>query len=289
MAERTFSSSAEREPVEIASAVAHASRIYDYLLGGSDNFEADRQAAEKGFSGYPGGVDGARADARANRAFLRNAVEHMAGEGGIRQFLDIGTGIPNADNAHAVARQVAPDSRIVYVDNDPIVLAHSHALLKDQDPDLTAYIDGDLRQPEKILRQAADTLDFSKPVGLLLIGIMHVIPDSDGPHAIVSTLADALVTGSYMAISQMASDVRPEAMAKVVEDLAPTIRTTNPVGFRSRDDIRRFFDGFELVGPGLVSADRWRATASASDAAGAAASAAGEREVPLYCAVGRKP
>jgi hypothetical protein len=287
VAERTFSSSAEREPVEIASAVAHASRIYDYLLGGSDNFEADRQAAEKGFSAYPGGVDGARADARANRAFLRNAVEHMAGEG-IRQFLDIGTGIPNADNAHAVAREVAPDSYIVYVDNDPIVLAHSHALLKDQDPDMTAYIDGDLRQPEKILRQAADTLDFSKPVGLLLIGIMHVIPDSDAPHAIVSTLTEVLAPGSFLAVSQMASDVRPEEMAKVVADLAPQIHTTNPVGFRSRDDIRRFFDGFELVGPGLVSADRWRATASASDAAGAAASAAGEREVPLYCGVGRK-
>lgn len=270
------------EPIDINHRSAHTSRIYDYLLGGTDNFEVDRQAAEHAFSAYPGGVDAARLDARINRAFLGRVVRYLAAEADLRQFLDIGTGIPNPDNAHGVAQEVAPECRVVYVDNDPIVLAHAHEILRGKSKDRTAFLQGDLRQPEAILDAAAGILDLSRPVGVLLIGILHVIPDNDDPHGIVATVRDALVPGSHLAISQLASDIEPEQMSEVTRRLETTTGRTNPPALRPRSEVARFFEGLELLDPGTVPANRWR-----PDGRGPAGGE--ERPTPLYGGVGRKP
>jgi S-adenosyl methyltransferase len=269
-----------RDPIEIGTAQAHTSRIYDYLLGGTDNFAIDREVAEHAFAAYPGGVDGARSDARANRAFLGRAVRFLA-DAGIRQFLDIGTGIPNSDNVHAVLERVALDARVVYVDNDPIVLAHAHALLARSDR--AAYVDGDLCEAAPILHRAADTLDFGKPVAVLLFGILHVIPDSADPFGAVATFVRSVVPGSYLAISHMTADVQPAAMAEVFDRLDETTRDTNPPAFRSKDEVSRFFTGLDPVDPGLVQVGLWRPDPKAGS------SRPGARVPPLYAAVARKP
>jgi hypothetical protein len=269
-----------RDPIEIGTGQAHTSRIYDYLLGGSDNFAIDREVAEHAFAAYPGGVDGARSDARSNRAFLGRAVRFLA-EAGIRQFLDIGTGIPNSDNVHAVLERVAPDAHVVYVDNDPIVLAHAHALLAGSDR--AAYVDGDLCEPGPILRQAAETLDFGEPMAVLLFGILHVIPDSADPYGAVGTFVRSTAPGSYLAISHMTTDVQPAAMAEVLDRLEETTRDTNPPAFRSRDEVGRFFTGLDLVEPGIVQVDQWRPEPRSQP------SEPGARVPPLYAAVARKP
>jgi hypothetical protein len=277
----------DRDVVTINSTVAHTSRIYDYLLGGSDNFAVDREVADHAFAAYPGGVDGARTDARANRAFLGRAVRYLAGEAGIDQFLDIGTGIPNADNTHAVAQQVAPQARIVYVDNDPIVLAHAHALLQGTPDGATAYINGDLRDPAPILEQAAATLDLSRPVAVVVVGVLHVVPDADRPYERVAALLDAVPSGSYLALSHMTTDVEPDGaggvdMAVVNARLDERMRTTNPPALRTQAEVTRFFDGLELVEPGVVSPAAWRPDDDTR-------AAAGSLVTPLFCAVGRKP
>ena len=271
-----------RDPIEIGTEQAHTSRIYDYLLGGTDNFAVDRDVAEHAFAAYPGGVDGARSDARANRAFLGRSVRFLAGAS-IRQFLDIGTGIPNDDNVHAVLERVAPDARVVYVDNDPIVLAHAHALLAGSASDRAAYIDGDLCDPEPILRQAADTLDFGEPMAVLLFGILHVAPDSADPFGAVATFVRSMAPGSYLAISHMTTDVQPAAMAEVLDRLEETTRDTNPPAFRSKDQVGRFFAGLDLVDPGIVRIDLWRPEPDSEPPA------PGSRVPPLYAAVARKP
>jgi hypothetical protein len=273
----------DRDPVVIDTDVAHASRIYDYLLDGTDNFAVDRDVARHAFAAYPGGLDGARIDARANRAFLARAVRFMAAEGGVRQFLDIGTGIPTAGNTHAVAQQVAPESRIVYVDNDPVVLAHAHSLLCSSSDGATAFVNGDLRRPEAVLEEAAATLDLSRPVALVLVGLLHVIPDEDGPYDHVATLVDAVAPGSFLALSHL-SDRRVEHgdMMLVNARLAERMRSSNPPAVRTHAAITRFFDGLELVEPGVVSVPEWRPDpAVATPPAG--------RAVPLLCGVGRKP
>jgi hypothetical protein len=273
---------AGRDPVAIDSTVPHTSRIYDYLLGGTDNFAVDREVAEHAFSAYPGGMDGVRADARANRAFLGRAVRFLASEAGIRQFLDIGTGIPTADNTHAVAQAAAPTARVVYVDNDPIVLAHAHALLQGSSEGLTAYVDGDFGQPELIMEQAAETLDLRKPVGLVLVGILHVIPDASRPHEVVAYLKDHLVSGCYEALSHMAIDIVRVGVAVGNERLDLSMRTANPPAFRDRAEIERFFTGLTLVEPGLVAVNDWRPdTPTPPQPDG--------RITPLYGGVARKP
>jgi hypothetical protein len=269
-----------RDPIEIGTDQAHTSRIYDYLLGGSDNFAIDREVAEYAFATYPGGVDGVRSDARANRAFLGRAVRFLA-EAGIRQFLDIGTGIPNDGNVHAVLEQVAPDAHVVYVDNDPIVLAHAHALLAGNDH--ADYIDGDLCDPEPILRRAADTLDFQQPVAVLLFGILHVVPDSADPYGAVATFVQSVPSGSYLAISHMTTDVQPAAMTEVLDRLDETTRDTNPPAFRSKDEVGRFFTGLDPVDPGLVQIDLWRPDP------GSGSPRPGAHVPPLYAGVARKP
>jgi len=196
-------------PAEIDTSVAHPARVYDYWLGGKDNFAADREAGDRVLAATPG----LRERVRANRAFLVRAVRYLAGEAGIRQFLDIGTGIPSANNTHEVAQQAAPDSRIVYVDNDPIVLTHARALLAGGPEGSIQYIDGDVRDVASITGAAARTLDFTRPTALLLLGILHLIQDAEGPHELVARLMDALPSGSYLVISHPASDIHPGVSA----------------------------------------------------------------------------
>ena len=188
---------------ELDTSVAHPARVYDYWLGGKDNFAADREAAEAVIAVRPG----IRRDIRENRKFLIRAVRYLAAEAGIRQFLDLGSGIPTSPNVHEAAQQAAPESRVVYVDNDPIVLAHARALLTSSAEGATAYLDADLRDPEPILRTAAQTLDFSQPVGVILVGVLHLISDDEKPEAIIGRLMAEVPSGSYLVLTQPASDV----------------------------------------------------------------------------------
>jgi len=255
------------------TSVAHPARVYDYWLGGKDNFAADREAAERVLAVSPG----LRFRVRANRAFLARSVRYLAGEAGIRQFLDIGTGIPSANNTHEVAQAAAPDSRIVYVDNDPIVLAHARALLTSTEQGATDYIEADLRDTHAILDRAASTLDFGRPVAIMLLGILHLIADSEDPYRIVTRLLDAVPAGSYLTISHPASDIhasQAEAQRRYNE------RVSTPQTLRSHAEVCRFFDGLSLVPPGVVYVHTWRPDPG-SDLPGDVASAHG--------GVGRKP
>jgi hypothetical protein len=265
-------------PADIDSNVPHASRIYDYLLGGTDNFAVDRELAAHMSEAF-GGIDNARLDVRANRAFLGRAVRYLAGEADIRQFLDIGTGVPNADNVHAVAQELAPDARIVYVDNDPIVLAHAHSLMRDADPTTTAYLNGDLRDVEAILQKAQATLDFHQPIAVFLVAILHVIEDFDDPHGIVHRLVESVPSGSYLVISHLASDIQAEEQAEAAERLNAQTRETFVL--RSHDEVESFFEGTDLLQPGVVRVDQWRNPAYVEPPPGS-------RLIPIYGAVGHK-
>jgi S-adenosyl methyltransferase len=233
--------------------VAHPARVYDYWLGGKDNFEADRVAGEATIAAYPA----IRASARANRAFLARSVRYLAAEAGLRQFLDIGTGLPTANNTHEVAQLVAPESRIVYVDNDPLVLSHARALLTSRPEGVTDYLDADLREVDGILERAAKTLDFAQPVGIMLLAILHYIPDLDQAQRIVARLVSAVPAGSYLVISHAASDIAPEQMAEMIRRMNEHLPEGNHVG-RSRDVVTRFFADVDLVEPGVVKVTKWR-------------------------------
>jgi S-adenosyl methyltransferase len=238
-------------PREIDTSVPHIARIYNYWLGGKDNFAVDREAGENAMRATPA----IRPGVRANRAFLGRAVRHLAADAGIRQFLDIGTGIPSADNTHEVAQAAAPDSRVVYVDNDPIVLTHARALLTSV-TGTTAYLDADVRDPAAILAGAAATLDFGQPVAVMLVAIMHCIPDEDDPYGIVRTLMDAVPRGSYLVLSHPARDQDPEHAARAEAALTQSMR--QKVTYRTHDQVARFFDGLELLEPGVVALPEWR-------------------------------
>jgi hypothetical protein len=254
--------------------VAHPARVYDYWLGGKDNFAADRIAGEETIAAYPA----IRASARANRAFLARSVRYLAAEAGIRQFLDIGTGLPTASNTHEVAQSVAPDSRIVYVDNDPLVLAHARALLTSRPEGATAYLDADLRDVDEILEQAAGTLDLTQPVGVMLLAILHYIPDLDQARRIMARLVSAIPSGSFVTISHAASDISPEAMAEMIKRMNQHLAEANHVG-RTRDVVAGFFDGLDLLEPGVVKVTQWR-PASDVEAGG---------PTSMWGGVGRKP
>jgi hypothetical protein len=252
---------------------AHQARIYDYLLGGKDNYAADRAAAEEALTIYPDWAF----TARANRAFLGRVIRYLAGEAQIRQFLDIGTGIPTAGNTHQVAQAIAPESRVVYVDYDPIVLAHARALLTSGEAGATAYIDADLRDTGTILTQAADLLDFTKPVAVTLIAILHAIPDGDDPHAIVASLMDAVPSGSYLALSHLGPEFfDPETLREAQS--ASGRRVQQQITWRNREQVARFFEGTDLVEPGLVRVEEWRPEPGPS----------GTDKSSLWGAVGRK-
>ncbi|HEV2370529.1 MAG TPA: SAM-dependent methyltransferase [Streptosporangiaceae bacterium] len=270
----------ERPPAEqpapptINTSVPHSARIWNYWLGGKDFYPVDRQVGDQIAEMYPGIFPLARAD----RAFLGRAVRYLAGEAGIRQFLDIGTGLPTADNTHQVAQRKAPESRIVYVDNDPLVLVHARALLTSSPEGKTDYIDADLRDVDRILSEASRTLDFTQPVAIMLLGIMHFILGDDEGHSIVRRLIDAVPSGSYLAISHTAGDID-------VERYLPTIELWNKHGepkmrTRTQAEIAGFFDGLELLEPGVVMYTEWRPETIDI----------GEfPEVPGWCGLARKP
>lgn len=264
----------QKLPPGIDTTVAHSPRIWNYWLGGKDHYPVDRQVGDQFRAIFPDIVD----VARASRSFLTRSVQFLVGEAGIRQFLDIGTGLPTADNTHEVAQRVAPESRIVYVDNDLLVLAHARALLVSTPEGATDYIDADLRDPDKILQAAARTLDFTQPIALILSGILGHITDDDEAYAIVSRLLDALPSGSYLSLNDGTNVVRGKAFEEAIQ-------LWNEAGsakycLRSPDQITRFFNGLELVEPGLVSCPLWRPEPNSIGA---------RREVDAFGAVGQKP
>src|SRR5579862_1020688 len=228
------------------TSVPHIARVYDYWLGGKDNFAADRELGEQTLEAYPNLVF----SVRANRAFLARTVRYLAGQAGIRQFLDIGTGIPTANNTHEVAQRIAPESRIVYVDHDPVVLAHAKQLLTSTPQGACAYLDGDLRDPSAILADAAQTLDLGQPVAVMLIAVMHFVADDAEAGAIVQRLMGACAPGSFLTITHAASDIDAEQMAEMVRRLNES--TAEKTTLRDRAGVTRLFDGLEPVEPGVI-------------------------------------
>ena len=259
-------------PPGIDTSTAHPARVYDYWLGGKDNFAADREAAELALQAYP---ELARA-VQSNRAFLARAVRYLTGAG-IRQFLDVGTGIPAASNTHQVAQREVPDSRIVYVDNDPIVLLHAQALLKSTRQGSCDYIQADLHDPGKILAGAARTLDFGQPVALMLLAILQFIPERENPYALVSELLATLPSGSYLVVSHPTDDFNPNRHGESIQRYNE--RVADQATLRGQDGTRRFFDGLDIIEPGVVGVSQWRPD---SDLVAAAPSS-------MWCAVARKP
>jgi hypothetical protein len=251
--------------------IAHQARMYDYLLGGKDNFAADREAGEAMIAAYPDTV----AALRANRQFLRRVIRYLAGDAGIRQFLDIGTGIPTAPNVHQVAQEIAPECRVVYVDYDPVVLSYARALLTSTPEGVTDYVDADLRNTDAVLERAAGILDFSQPVAVTVLMTLHAIADADDPHGIISRIMSALPAGSYLALTHPASDIESDKMADLMQRL-------NRLSFQQytvRDhlDVARFFAGLEFVDPGLVPVGQWHPVVETSQV------------IPVWTGVGHKP
>ncbi|MBX4175757.1 MULTISPECIES: SAM-dependent methyltransferase [Streptomyces rochei group] len=251
----------------------HTARIWNYWLGGKDNYPVDQQAGDQIRRLHPGIGEYALAD----REFLGRAVRHLAGACGIRQFLDIGTGLPTADNTHEVAQRVAPESRIVYVDNDPIVLAHAEALLTSTPQGRTDYLDEDLRNVDTILEHASRTLDMSEPVALVLLGVVIFVEDDEEAYGIVRRLVDALPAGSHLVLSHTVT--RPD-----MPDVDAAVAFWNEHGTpkltqRTPDAVARFFDGLELLEPGVVSCNRWRPEAGDGEL---------PAEVAMFGGVGRK-
>jgi len=253
--------------------VAHPARVYDYWLGGKDNFEADRIAGEETIAAYPD----IRASARANRAFLARTVSYLTAEAGIRQFLDLGTGLPTASNTHEVAQAIAPESRIVYVDNDPLVLSHARALLTSSPEGATDYIEADARDIDAILEGAAATLDFTRPVAITMLGVLPFIGDDSEVEAIVTRLLAAVPTGSYLAVTHSTSEVSGERVIEAVRQwnqVAPT-----PYRLRCPEQIAAFFEGLELIEPGVVPCPRWRPEPG---------DIGNVQDMDEFCALGRK-
>jgi O-methyltransferase involved in polyketide biosynthesis len=269
------SSAPDQEPLQLNTSVPQSARIWNYWLGGKDNFPVDRGAGDQYREVFPGIVD----IARASRGFLTRAVRYLAGEARIRQFLDVGTGLPTADNTHEVAQRVDPSCRIVYVDNDPMVLAHARALLTSTPEGATYYIDADMREPEKILEIAGQTLDFTQPVALMLMGVLGHITDYDEARSIVRRLLAALPSGSYLALNDGTSII-----SKAFEQAQQGYNQSGAVPYhlRSLEQIAGFFEGLELVEPGVVSCPRWRP--DPADARGGPPA-----EVDAFGGVGRKP
>ncbi|GAB3466367.1 SAM-dependent methyltransferase [Streptomonospora sediminis] len=259
-------------PAGIDTSVAHSARVWNYWLGGKDNYAADREVGDYVLAAYPEIVSAARAD----RGFLIRAVTHLARNEGMRQFLDIGTGLPTHHNTHEVAQAAAPESRIVYVDNDPLVLAHARALLVGSPEGATDYIDADLRDPETVLERAAGLLDFSRPIALTVLGTMGHIADTGEAYSLVSRYLAALPSGSFLALCD-GSRTSPE-MIEAADRWNETAGL--PYHLRTPEQISGFFTGMDLLDPGVVSATRWRPEESEVGIA---------RDADQYCGVARKP
>jgi len=265
------STSDRAAPAELDTGIPHSARLWNYWLGGEDNFAVDRAVADQILAMVPEMVGSARAD----RAFLGRAVRHLAGAEHIRQFLDVGTGIPTADNTHEVAQRVAPSSRIVYVDNDPMVLVHARALLTSHPEGRTDYLDADLRAPEAIVEGARRTLDFDQPIAVMMLGILNFVPDDDEAADLVRQLVEALPSGSFVTISHPTTEVNGPVMTEALRlwNEGPAAKMV----LRSAEQVARLFGDLEMVEPGVVSCSQWR-----PDPGGAA------EQVPHYGGVGRK-
>ncbi|MEU5918094.1 SAM-dependent methyltransferase [Streptomyces sp. NPDC004288] len=255
----------------IRTDIAHNARVWNYWLGGKDNYPVDRAVGDRVTGFYPSIGEVARAD----RAFLGRVVTHLAAEEGVRQFLDVGTGLPTADNTHEVAQRVAPDARIVYVDNDPIVLTHARALLTSAPEGVTEYVDADAHDPERIVAAAVGTLDLSRPVAVMMLGILNFVLDTDKARSVVRTLTAAVPPGSYLVLThptlepELGGEGNEAAMDFWNENATP------PITARTREEFTSFFDGLDLLEPGVVSCSRWRSDGGAV--------------VAQFGAVGRKP
>lgn len=261
-------------PPELDTNVPHSARVWNHWLGGKDNYPIDRETGDRVAERYPDIVT----IARAARQFLGRAVGHLTADCGIRQFLDIGTGLPTADNTHQIAQRIAPESRIVYVDNDPLVLAHARALLTSSPEGRTAYLDADLRRPDDILARAAELLDFDRPVAVTMIAILHHISDFDEARSIVATLTDALAPGSHVVLSHSTNAIGGKASDEAVARYNQFGRP--PVTLRGVAEIEGFFEGLDLLEPGVVSTPRWRPDN---------AEIGGEpHEIDQFCGVARK-
>jgi hypothetical protein len=250
--------------------VPTSARVWNYWVGGKDHFAADRAAGEQILQAMPT----LQAIARLSRQFLADAVHDLAAERGVRQFLDIGTGLPTADNTHEVAQRAAPGARIVYADYDPVVLTHARSLLTSTPEGKTDYIQADVRDPDVILSAARRTLDFSEPVAVILIFVMHFVPDAEHPHDVVRRLMEPLPHGSYLVMAHAASDIAADFMAAGAD--AYNDRVTAQITPRDRAAVSRFFDGLEMTGPGVVPLAEWSGTS-------------GDQGLQAYCGVGRKP
>ncbi|MEV4949184.1 SAM-dependent methyltransferase [Streptomyces sp. NPDC053755] len=255
----------------IRTDVAHNARVWNYWLGGKDNYPVDRAVGDQVTGFYPGIGEVARAD----RAFLGRVVTHLAADAGVRQFLDIGTGLPTADNTHEVAQRITPDARVVYVDNDPIVLTHARALLTSSPEGVTEYVDADARQPERIVEAAAKTLDLGQPVAVMMLGILNFVLDTDEARRIVRTLMDAVPSGSHLVLTHPTLEPELGGEGNVAAMEFWNENATPPITARSRAEFVSFLDGLEILDPGVVSCASWR-FAPAS-------------EVAQFGAVGRKP
>ncbi len=258
----------------IRTDVAHNARVWNHWLGGKDNYPVDRAVGDHVTGLYPSIGEVARAD----RAFLGRAVTYLAGEAGVRQFLDIGTGLPTVENTHEVAQRVAPDARIVYVDNDPIVLAHARALLTSSTGGTTAYLDADAHDPQGIVRAVGSTLDLQQPVAVMLLGILNFVADTDEARSIVRTLMDAVPSGSYLVLTHPTLELGGEGNADAMRFWNEN--ATPPICARSGEEFASFLDGLEVLEPGIVSCARWRHDVSTEDRF---------PQVAQFGAVARKP
>jgi hypothetical protein len=254
----------------IDTTVPHSARIWNYWLGGKDNYQVDRMAGDQFSAIYPGIVDIARAD----RAFLGRVVRFLAGEAGVRQFLDVGTGLPTADNTHQVAQRVAPESRVVYVDNDPLVLTHARALLTSSPEGSTHYVDADMSNPKNVLDEAAQWLDLTLPVGLTFMGVLGHVIDYAEARSIIAGLLEGLPAGSYLAINDSINT------SEALEEALRTYEASGAVPYRTRslEEFTGYFDGLELVEPGVVLVADWRPDSGVSRGP----------EIPQVGGVGRK-
>ena len=271
-----------RGSVDLQLDRAHSARMYDYYLGGKDNYEADRKGAEEALKAWPA----ARSAARANRAFMHRAVHVLTGYG-FSQFLDIGTGLPTSPNLHEVAQQAKPEARVVYADNDPIVLAHARALLNGTDVGRTAYVQGDITRPDSILDapELAETLDLTQPVSLSINAVLHFVPDDRDPYGIVSHLLSALPSGSALCISHVTADIDPEGVGGLVQVYN---EAGVPTQARSRDEVARFFTGLDLLEPGLQLAHRWCPLVGRSESSEVSGGTPDDAEVSLWAGVALK-
>ncbi|RBM07425.1 methyltransferase [Streptomyces sp. PT12] len=264
-------------PARLRTHQAHGARVYDYILGGKDNYDVDREVGDASLRAWPA----LSTHMREGRTFMHRSARYLAAEKGMRQFLDIGTGIPTSPNLHEVVQEIAPETRVVYCDNDPIVLAHARALMKGTREGKTSYLDADMRDPEKIInsRELLDTLDLTQPIALTLISVVHFILDEEEALRVVRRLVDVLPSGSWVALTVATDDFAPEVLAKVAKNYADH---GEPLKWRTKAEAERFFDGLELEEPGVVQMHKWR-----RDPAEIAHIA--DSDIAMYGAVARKP